>query len=597
MGFGTLTLSYDGEDDIVIETVTSFGESFSKSGTVTPLVSMSVDDACGIESGSSKTYNISFTRKNPQSGSGSRGWSNATWLTRLTRAVNRWQCKTNGFNLTFTPDDDNPYIGPKSERGYVKNLIVRYRDDGNEILTGSLEFHVGTMMVRNPSSGEAAVNRSDFAIIMYTSDGSTPCPLMANLDDEENGVNCIESYTLYGGLEQPFEYITMDIPKKKLAAVAPALTEDIVAGKNALVVNAIGKSNMTVTKCKLRNGTYSITAYTNLERIRGYKLSNGGSMTPYAWIRYILVEDSTYGANLTDSGDEPTLHVALQNNPVENSDLLYFESGTNVWYILQIAAMYLGARIFFAEDCAYLVDYRTTSHSETIGDPYKTYGDLDLYTTDSTDPIYARVTGNVSLGDEGVDTIINTISIYHSTEFGTVQNDASRICSDSASIRVFGEREGSTLYMPNLAQTPDDQIPEEPTEPTDPEDPGTGEELPTITVYTQAQTFGDNYISYRREPQQSIEFTLKEFEQNGTRVVWRPFFNVSAMATSIIDTVNSVGINNQSVIDGTTQTQLLTLSTYERHFPEGTTTYTWGVQANIDLSSSTSQILSNMGSI
>ena len=584
MGFGTLTLAY-GAESIEVATVTSFSESFSKNCMTTPLVSLSVDDTFAIETGSSKVYNISFTRVSSQ-----HSISNAGWIEQFTAAVNRWQCKTDGFTMHYVPDSDNPYIGERLEDGYIKSLTIRYTDESNETIKGSFEFHVGTMYVRNPNAGNASVSRSNFLIQMSSSDGSQWYPLLANVD-QEDAVDCVESYTLTGGLEQPFEYLTMEIPKNRLTSVAADLVDDIVAGKNSLLVRAVGQSTMTVTKCKLRNKTYSITAYSNCERIRGYKLQRGdaGSRTPFDWIMFILTESSNYGIRFTAG---TTFHYAINSNPSEETDILFFGEETNVWYILQVCAMYLGARIFFSGDSAYLVDYRSSSHFISSGNPLETYGNLNLYETSTSDNMYGRVIGNVTLGDEGVDTIINSLTVKCSNEVGVAQNSTQITEKDDSSIRTFEEREGNTLYMPNLVEVEVER--EVPPPEGSPE--GTEPTIETL-VYAQAQVFAGNYISYRSEPQQSITFNLKEMGISGQAATWTPFFHNSSMATSIQDTVDDVLVTNGSAVDGTTKTQLLTLSQYERHYPEGYTAYTWGVMANIDLSSSTSQILSNQGVI
>lgn len=582
MGFGTLTFTY-GSTSIMVETVTSFSESFRKVCTTTPLVSLSAEDALSVETGSSKTYNISFSRV-----SGASGISNSAWIASIYTAMDRWQCRTDGFEMVYTPDSDNPYIGSRTENGYIKSFTINYSSDNNELITGSIEFHVGTMYVSNPRSGGIA--KADFLIQMSNSSRTRWYPLLCDTETDD-AVDCIDSYTLYGGLEQPFEYITLNIPKNRLTSVAADLVDDIVAGKNGLYVSAIGSATMTVTKCKLRNKTYTITAYSDAEKVRGYKLSStdGGSRTPLGWIRLICMSgsQSNYGLSFVEG---TSFHIAIQEDLSSENDMLYFPADTSVWYILQVCAMYLGARIFFADGCGYLVDYRTTTHNYVMGDPFSVYGVQDLYTTEEDDDLYACVTGNVSLGDEGTDTMINIQTIRCSSEYGTVQTDTEVTRSDQESITAFdGERDGTTLSIPYLAQTAD---PDEGESGEGSEEGGEGSEEETSSGYAQASTFADNLISYRREPQQSITFTLKEMSRsNGVR--WVPTYAVSSFVSSIVDSVDDVEIDNISAITGEVAPHLLTLSNYERSYPEGQTTYTFGVMSNIDLASSTSQILSN----
>ena len=116
---------------------------------------------------------------------------------------------------------------------------------------------------------------------------------------------------------------------------------------------------------------------------------------------------------------------------------------------------------------------------------------------------------------------------------------------------------------------------------------------------TLVDAFANNYISYRAEPQQSIAFTVKEMGSKNGEPAWQAYFSPCASANRIYDAVNETEITNASDIESsrTPVLQKLTLSQYERHYPQGTTTYTWGVMANIDLSSSTSQINTSLNNM
>lgn len=561
---GRVTLEYG---NIVLDfgIITSFSESMSKSCMTTPLVSLSVDETCIVETGSSKTYNVNFTRKNPANyndgSSDSEDWSNAAWYSAVESCMNRWQARTNGFKFTYTPSDDNPYLPSRLENGYVKSMTLKYSSDSNEVLTGSFELHVGTMYVNTVNDPPSdAILKEDFQMLMSSSDRSRWYVLLDDSESDEDCVNCIDSYTLCGGLEQPFEYITINIPKKRLTSVASGLVDDIIAGKNKLVVKAVGRSNMIVTRCKLRNDTYTVTAYCEAESLKGYKTTKSGSMPALSWIREILTTGQ-YGVTFME-GD--SFVYAIDDIP---SDPLSFGKDTNVWYILQICAMYLGARIFFAENKAFLVDYRQLVPSERSGVAYQNYTEtLDLY-GETENPF---IVGSVSLGDEGTDTITNSQTIKCSDTFGTYQNNKEVVVNDPLSIKAFNEREGSMLYLPNLVEG---------------------------GSYEQATVFGENLISYRNEPQQSISFKVKEMGDSDEGAYWSPRFFVSSKIMGINDEADDVLITNESDLEDGVKYQKLTLSTFERKYPDGTTEYTWGVMASIDLSTSTSQILSNQGSI
>ena len=585
---GTLTLSYSGTS-LEVGHVTTINESMQKSCTVVPLVSMSVDDTFAVESRSSKTINISFKRNNPD-------WSmnNSTWITRMSAAMNRWQCRTDGFKLIYEADSDNPYIAEINMNGYVKSFIYRYAAGSPEVIEGSIEFHVGTMYAGSQINPEVeARNQSDFYVSMTDSEGVAAYTLLGNDLD----INCIESYSLCGGPESPFEYLTMTVPRNRLSEVAPALTEEdgIVAGRNRVTVSAVGTSSMTVTKCKLSNNKYTITAYCNADRLRGYSLKSPITGTPYYIITQLL--NGQYGVSY--QGD--SLVMEYQTYTGGN---LSFAQGRNVWYVLQVAAMCLGCRIFFSNNKAYVVDYRNQS-SDVIDDQ----GNIDLYPESGN---ISTTVNLVSLGDEGIDTIINKVQMRATvssldedgnpqytydeatgvytptTEYGVVLYPPEN--ETNASITAYDERTSNVISLEDLRETEAIVVTEEVENPEDPEGDPIEQETEVVPAMAQATLFAKNLIDYRDEPQQSIEYTVKEMHSGSGGPRWAPAYLPVARATRIVDDADDVIITNTSDLDGSIKPQKLCLSIYEMHFPQGTTTYTWGVMASIDLSSSTSQI-------
>lgn len=660
---GTLRLTVPNGQSFSFGTVTGIQESFQKSGSTTPIPSLPVDNAFTIESKTTKIISISFTRVQPigarDSGSDSRRWSNAYWLQSIESAVGRWQCRTDGFQLTYEPASDNPYICPIDENGYVRDLSIDYTGGKPESIKGTLEFHVGTMYVKSvsPTSGVPGRAQEAFQVSLSDSKQSVRYPILY----DEGG--CVSSYTLCGGPETPFEYARLTIPKKKLAQTVPSLFSngecDIKAGKNLLTINAVGTSNMTVTKVKLGSDDYTITAYCNAERVRGYVLSGGKSMKPMEWIRHILCSNQ-YGLNFTDA----SMVWQFDRAAAEKLGNISFKDGTNVWYILQICAMCVGARVFFANNMAYVIDYRST------GDALKDFGTVDLHPTNSNAMYAAATLGNTDLGDEGVDTILNTLTVNCTTNTADGKDESYQYTyRDEASVDVYTERSGGTMYLNELKQTDPGKIEDDPDEKggevtenglslnledvntvfyvgdtfnhdgirisykekaegsdeektvqvnpgdcefsePDMKERGTKEVKVTydgksatytivvkMPVYNQAEKFAENYISYRREPQQSVSFTLKEMRMSGGEPTWVPYFGPVAAASEIRDEQNDVYVDNISDIDGEEMIQKLVLSSYEREYPQGRTTYTWGVMASIDLSSSTSQITTNLSNV
>jgi hypothetical protein len=588
---GTLTLSYSG-GSLEIGTVITINESLQKSCTVVPLVSMSVADTFAVESRSAKTINISFKRVQPSS-----GLNNANWVTTIQNMLNRWQCRSDGFTLTYEPDNDNPYIAPIEYNGYVKSFSYQFSKGDPTVIKGSMEFHVGTMYCGSQMRHDDYVSQSDFFLSISNAEGTQDYTLI-----DGTTMSCVEAYTLYGGPESPFEYLTVTIPRARLTEVAQELTleDGIVAGRNRIVLDAIGRSEMTVTKCKLNNNKYTITAYSNADRLRGVTLSSVVSGTPEDVIKIIL-NTAEYGVTFTESAG-----TLIMEHGVMETGTISFSIGTNAWYALQVAAMCMGCRIFFANGCAYVIDYRLDNPTQI-----DEVGDIELYPNNGN---VSLTVNSASLGDEGVDTIVNKVQYraqvsvldddgnptYTDNGEGAVPRytantelNTSTYEDDSGSISMFGERTSNLIYLDDLLNTEDIKIKIPPPEGS-PE--GTEPTYETIPGQKQADAFCRNYIDYRNEPQQSIEYTVKEMFSRGGSPVWSMTYLPASRATSINDSVDAVIITNTSELDGNEKYQKLCLSTFERHYPQGTTTYTWGVMASIDLSSSTSQIITSLDS-
>lgn len=558
MSEGTLRIKIGGTE-YDLGYVTKIRETFTKTTANTPIVTKKAEDTFAIESGGKMSISVELERINPKngitSGSDSTKWTNGYWYQRVAEIVDRWQAKTNGCTLIYTPSNTNPYQPARNYNGYIKEFSRIHTKGFAEKISVSLNFVVGTMAVKT-KRGTTTKATSNFQISMSNSDGSAWYTLLKGDD-----YNCIDEYTIEGGMEQPFESISMVIPKNRLSTVAPDLIDDIVPGFSGVIVDAVGQSTMTVVKCKLSNKKYKITAYCNAEAMKGYELSMDMAMMPWQWVEYIITSGEFGAAYSTKAGDDGKPTFIYNYTPKDSVfDELSFKKGTNIWYILQVAALYLGCKVFFAQNKAYCIDCRGMKSNYNDSEALKSYGTLDLYTDLTTDALYGRTTGSVSLGDEGIDTVINAQTIDCQTEEG--KSTSITYKSDEKVIRA-----GNRLPIPELIEGGD---------------------------YAQATTLAKNIVDYRREAQQSVTFTVKEIEDSGTSMGWTPFFVPNARADEIVSIVDDFAVSNESVNPPHSRLpQKLLLSQYERHYPEGTTTYTFGTIANVDLAVSTSQIVTN----
>ena len=152
---GTLELIYydpdKGKKTIDLGYIVDISTSMNKALSTIPLVSMGTDRAFQLETGSTLQYTISFKRKNPinpdDSSDDMTVWSNSKWYDALTEAIDRWQMKSDGYRLKYTPDDTNPYVPPIDVNGYIRMLSRTFSNDYNEIILGTMQFIVGTMHV------------------------------------------------------------------------------------------------------------------------------------------------------------------------------------------------------------------------------------------------------------------------------------------------------------------------------------------------------------------------------------------------------------------------------------------------------------------
>ncbi len=622
---GTLRL-YDPANKYLFDfgTVTNISEQFQKSCSVTPIVTKPKQSAFPLETRTYKQIDVSFIRKQPtvidDNGTYSPKWSNAEWTRRIMQSLDRWQARTDGYQLSYIPSSDNPYIAPirgedgsSYETGYIKSLSVKAVKGRPESIQGSFSFHVGTMYIKtSSSSASGGYPRKDFSIAISDADGSNDRLILRLTEDSE--ISLVDSCKITGGPEAPFEYAQISIPRKSLANIYPdlatsaQLTEKVKAGCNRLTISLAGTSSMTVTKVKMSRDTITLTAYCDAERLKGYSLDYASTMSPEAWISHILTS-GRYGVTFDSDHiisyySAPTPEIRYQ--AIENLGLK-FEKGTNIWFILQVAAMVCGARVFFAKNNAYIVDFRSGRLASVA---------IDLYNSTT----YAgAVVNNVDLNDEGMDTVANTVKIRcltptvenkrYKTDGGNIATETyDHVAEDNYSIeRYKGQRDAGAVNLATLIQNDPDVEVEymgQPAKKDDKEgsgdgsteeggeetDPGTVDDGVT-TFYRQAERFGDNYLSYISEAQQTVQFTMRELTGTGAGS-WKPFFEPAATASSITDDPDDIYVNNISVCTGNAKPQKLALKTFTRNYPECTTEYTWGVLASMDLASSTSRIVS-----
>ena len=562
-----------GNSRVELGILESYSENFQKSVTTVPITSKGSEDTFAVETGSGREIQMSCSRVNPpspdDSGDASE-WSNAKWYRYMQDVVDRWQSRTDGASLDVIPDPDNPYI-PHREgmNGYISRLSLSYKMGDNTRISSQIEFATGRMYINNdrpnPIKGESGKtkDKTKFTVLMSSpAEGTTQ---WFTIHSDKDQVECITSYALTGGMECPFEILEMKVPKRALELYAPGLVDNIIAGKSRIYLDAVGTGMFTITKCKLSGKTYNITAYADPYGLSGHVLETSMSLDPFAWIKYILGE-AEFGVSYTGE-----LFKYAYVPKTGNAHVLSFTKGTNIWYILQVCAWYLGCRLFFSDDTAYLVDCRAESSdalTSSSTNPLSDYGAIDLYPTDRDSPYFNKTLGNPTLGSEGWDTIVNTVAITCRTSADKSATDTFTF-DNPESVQVFQEY-SYQAKIPSLIESPD-------------------------AGFTQADTLAQSIMDYRKEPQQSVTFTFKEMKKSSDGIVWESTFPPVARVPIVFSVPDGFVISNRSMLYEDLQVpQKLMLSTYTRNFPEGTTTYTFGQVAKVDLASSTSNLSSTV---
>ena len=388
---------------------------------------------------------------------------------------------------------------------------------------------------------------------------------------------------IYQGMDTPFEYIRMTIPKRKLSVVAPGLVDDLENGRNKIYTEIMGRSTYILYSggsAKVsKNGSYELVAYCKERQISECQLTSDIYDTPMQIIINLMTADPEFsfvkGFKYPISQNDIITNVASSEQGICEVEI---KAGVNAWFAIQMCALMMGARVWFANDKMYIIDYRKAS---ARSGPYYSYGNVSLYSRDSESPLYNRMVDVPSIGESG-STVINTVEVRHN-----LLDDGKYIVTvdptTSRSSMRYGEQSlASPLDLSGINAHPR---------------PGSGATEEELSAYQDKLKrmigyIGKTIIDYRAESQQSIEFTCKELFSRDGEIMWAPAFEPACYADSLRDPINEVNIDNYSVLDpGTRLPQKLYLFSMVREYPDCVTTYKFGQLASIDLESNNSYLM------
>lgn len=536
-----MVLEVEGRDSVDLGVVTDYSDSYSFNVSAIKMPTLPAENTFLIDTGSTEALSISFSRRNPES-----GVSNASWLRSIIALVNRWQAETNGCILHIIPD-----VGEQIEQAtedlnvYIASFTHTYSKGTPDLISCSMKLKVGSLYGTYDSGPSIA---SDAMQVLISNSTGTQWYYLMNSE-----YNCIEEYTIYGGVNQPFEYIEMSIPRRRLQSFASVLitNNDIIAGKNQLIVNAIGKGNFVITRCKLNNDIYTLTGYSYAEAFRGTvtKRVYSNAYTPYQIIEDILRTGvQLENLSVIYTGEQ---FVSRCDTTVSWDGEVSFAEGSNAWYVMQICALRLGCKLFFHEDTAYLIDMKETANLNYGGE-------LDLYPVGAdVEDFGYNVVGSPELGDEGTSQLCTIVSIqYTDANSGTTSVNAT--CNET-SFAYYGERGQKTIRIPEIGNESD------------------------------AMAIGSNYCEYLCESQTSIGFSVRERSSDG----WHCALDIDRTPERITNNMDEVEITCQPKSSSTSSPfpQMLLQSTFARTYPQGVTEYWYGILQQNDLTQTVSTIL------
>lgn len=595
---GRAYLEYNGRK-YYLGTITKFSRNITKQTSITPVVNKGMQRAFPVESSNAQTLTIDFTRKNPDngmtSGTDSTKWTNAYWYTQMTSIVDRWQARTDGFMLYYE-DDDTGNFPSFSVGGYVKTLSRVYSNSFNEVISGSLTFVVGRMRLNYSNSIPSAAKSLDSMYIVLSDASGTSFTNYLYVGDatESNVVSLISSVSITGGSESPFEEVVIRIPKRKLKKMYPSLK--IVDGVSRVDMNFMGRHTLIVNRAKTSGNTVTIRAYCEAQLYEATSTSSDITGTPLSVLKNLMTVRSTLPVF---SSNNVTGAKGFVTNVTDSSSTLTIPANTRIWDAMTVCAYLLHAKLFFADNNLYLIDYRSEKMSSS--------SEICKYIPSIRPCEHPGLVGEVSVDEEGADPIVNKVivkcaapvetgetfedndgKIWSVSRFEGPNTDAEAVFADEASISTFGEY-AETVYVPYLYEGAAVTKGEEKII-----DPETGEEETIVvakeTEYSQGTVFAEAYAEYLTEPQRSVSFKVKEaYAKQGTEgTYWLSYLGPSARTDEIYDEVSDETVDNSSTKKGNTGTrvtQKLVLSSYTREYPACTCKYTFGTIANIDLSS------------
>ena len=484
-----------------------------------------------------------------------------------------------------------------------------------------------TIIVVDPSLPETGtlhtatpVGLPDEAIFMSDPSNKQDFLLFASNMD----YNCVSSYTLFTGSEQPFEYVEIELSKKQLSVVAPDLMNRIIAGKNIVTLIGPGQGQYIVTSCKKSDTTWTIIAYSVSEQIRSLTTTSEITLDAYGTPYDILVDQALDGFSrlAMDNMPAPVQSVAalfykdrnswkpetLPTSDPGDPKPLTFARGTSVWYLISVCALKLGCKIWVSDGTLYVIDPSiirsnpddvnsniavtpaelTTTEIDTIY--LNRNGPYPLRLTEGQEALLSNIVNLPKIGKEGQEVLRNKVII----EFNE-KNDA-RIADDRGIVSAGQVGEGTkkgTAESGNDKDLVNGSLAYFDTKSFTTSIPEFGYENAKVVADQIAEMYCDAETSISFSVRELFEET-KEVGSEGETVTvrtWKPTFGQLTHIHNIYDYSNDLVVSTKVNFNRSVKMPSKGMLSYiEYKFPEHVTTYTFGVSTPTDMAQNNSII-------
>lgn len=487
-------------------------------------------------------------------------------------------------------------------------------------------------------------------LLLVRGNDAAPNEALDYQEDHSDDIDVVESVTLTGGPQNPFETIKIQTSKKRITSAYPDVQftdsddgQSVTMGSSIVYAGA-GLGEYYCTAYSVQSNTITIEGHSKAANL-ATKTFTGATYfeNPMDFLKQTLTT-TEYGLDSGYTGNAIISNV-WGNKATGSTDPGFTVSANQaIWTIMQYVGYMLHARVFFTGRYAYLIDYTaigvaddkvsSTSESYRRGNRLLIRDALDagnLPSSDSTvdnslechgtstkSRISTRLYGSVEAPKSSETSICNEVEIRFT--YKDTNNKSATMTlgvgyfADGLS-RAFGiYTKSNDSYSATSAYN--DQIPVSTRDRTKASIDKYGEFKEEIDL---TQVFQDippklvaciirTLLDYRFEAPQEVSFTAMENyakqtsstkggEVNLKGTMWSAMFPTVCAVPRFTDREQDLVVSSKSPLDGQFHYEKTYLAKYVRKYPDYMTTYTFGTPMSTTLSASINQTKTKISSI